>query len=85
MPPPIRPRRLSSAKQHPQGGPALMCRIFGLDVLRCPKCDGRMKLVAFIFDPRELRRICHCLGLPCQPPVSAPARSPPQGNLDWGP
>jgi len=44
-----------------------------------------MKLLAFIFDPRELRRIGPCLGLPSEPPVPAPARSPPQTDFGWGP
>lgn len=30
--------------------PALMRRAFGLDVLRCPRCAGRMQLITTIVD-----------------------------------
>jgi hypothetical protein len=35
-----------------------------LDVLRCPRCAGRMQLIATIDDPAVIQRILAHLGLP---------------------
>jgi hypothetical protein len=43
---------------------ALMRRAFDLDVLRCPRCAGRMELIATIDDPAVIHRILTHLGLP---------------------
>jgi len=42
----------------------LMRRAFDLDVLRCPRCAGRMQLIATINDPAVIQRILAHLGLP---------------------
>ena len=52
----------------------LMARIFALDVLECPRCGGRMRILAAIEDPTVARKILDCLGLPSRPPPVAPAR-----------
>ncbi len=36
---------------------ALMHRAFDLDVLACPRCGGRMRLIATTHDPAVIRRI----------------------------
>jgi hypothetical protein len=43
---------------------ALMRRAFDLDVLRCPRCAGRMQLIATIDDPAVIQKILAHLGLP---------------------
>ena len=58
----------------------LMARAFLLDVLECPRCSGRMKLIALIEEPKVVRKILDHLGLPTDIPSPRPARSPP---LDW--
>ncbi len=60
----------------------LMQRVFGVDVLRCNKCESRRELIALIFDPEVIERILKCLGLPHHPPAIAAARPPPQ--LEFG-
>jgi hypothetical protein len=50
---------------------ALMRRAFDLDVLRCPRCAGRMQLIATIDDPAVIQKILAHLGL-------AAARDGPQ-------
>ena len=52
----------------------LMARIFAVDVLKCPQCGGRMRILAAIEDPSVARKILDCLGLPSRPPPVAPAR-----------
>jgi hypothetical protein len=54
-----------------------MHRTFGFDVLLCPRCQGRLELIALIEDPRVIRRILNHLGLPTEVPAARPARSPP--------
>ena len=55
----------------------LMQRSFGFDVLACPRCPGRLKLVALIRDPAVIFRILRHLGLPHEVPTMRPAREPP--------
>lgn len=59
----------------------LMQRVFALDVLRCPSCGGRRRILAAITEGRVIRAILQSLGLPADPPVVASARSPPE--LSW--
>ena len=48
----------------------LMKRVWALDVLECPRCQGRMRIVAAIHPPDATRKILNCLGLPSRtPPV----------------
>ena len=54
---------------------ALMRRAFDLDVLHCPRCDGRMELIATIADPAVIHRILAHLGLPGARDGPAPAAS----------
>ena len=55
----------------------LMQRAFGIDVLQCPRCGARMRVLAVILDPRAIRRILVHLRLPAAPPPITPARAPP--------
>jgi len=55
----------------------LMQRSFGFDVLACPRCAGRLTLVAFIHNPAVIGRILEHLGLPVERPAFRPARDPP--------
>jgi hypothetical protein len=52
-------------------------RTFGFDVQACPRCQGRLELIALIEDPRVIRRILNHLGLPTEVPTARPVRSPP--------
>jgi hypothetical protein len=42
----------------------LMSRVFAADVLACPRCDGRLRLIATIASPEAIRRILAHIGLP---------------------
>ena len=54
-----------------------MRRSLGLDVLACPRCGGRLTLVALIEDPAVIARVLRHLGLPTDMPEAQPARAPP--------
>ena len=58
----------------------LMRRVFDLDVLACPRCGGRMSVIATIEAGAVLRRILGHLGLPSEPPNPLPARPPPSAD-----
>ena len=60
-----RPRNYSWAE--------LMRRVFEVDVLVCPRCTGRMRILAAIHAPEAIRAILDCLGLPTRAPPIAPA------------
>ncbi|OFV89694.1 MAG: hypothetical protein A3H95_14420 [Acidobacteria bacterium RIFCSPLOWO2_02_FULL_64_15] len=55
----------------------LMSRTFGFDVLACPRCGGRLRLVALIEQAAVIERILHHLDLPAEIPAPRPARAPP--------
>jgi hypothetical protein len=55
----------------------LMQRSFGFDVLACPQCGGRLRLIAVIDEARVIRRILGHLGLPTEVPAARPSRAPP--------
>ena len=61
----------------------LMRRVFGHQVLVCPKCQGTMKIVQFVEDPLLIDKICTHLGLPTTLPDLAPARAPPQQQISF--
>jgi hypothetical protein len=54
----------------------LMRRAFGVDVLRCPNCDARMKIIAIIDDERVAVKILAHLGLQTRAPPRAPPWRP---------
>jgi len=45
-----------------------MRRTFEMEVLECPYCGGRLRLLAAILDPAAVRAILDCLGPPSRPP-----------------
>ncbi len=56
---------------------SLMARTFGFDVLACPRCGGRVRLIALIEEAVVIARILRHLGMPTEIPAPRPARSPP--------
>jgi hypothetical protein len=54
----------------------LMRRSFGLDVLACPRCGGRLRLIALIDEAAVIARILRHLDLPTEIPAAHPPRAP---------
>ena len=52
-----------------------MQRAFDIDVLDCPRCGDRMRLIALIQSETVARRILRHLGLRDHAPPIAPARN----------
>ena len=59
----------------------LFRRVFREDLLVCPRCTGRMRVLAAITDPAVVDAILTHLDLPTEPPTVAAARAPPQVPL----
>ena len=49
-----------------------MRRSLGLDVLACPRCGGRLTLIALIDDPAVVRRLLEYVGAPIEVPEARP-------------
>jgi hypothetical protein len=70
----------------------LLRRTFDVDVLQCPRCHGRLRVLAVITEREPVERILAHLGLPTDAPTLARARDPtddadavePQGQLGLG-
>ncbi len=75
---PLRERRLDWA--------ALLKRVYKVDLLRCPRCDGKMQIIAALSEPSIVAKVLAHLDLPTTLPQPAPARAPPcfEGDLDQG-
>jgi len=59
----------------------LLARVYEIDPLSCPACDGPMRILAFLTDPTVVRPILRHLSIPQHPPPLSPARAPPQTEL----
>jgi len=57
-------------------------RSFAVDVLECPRCGGRRKLIAVITEPAAIVAILESLGLATRAPPPAPARRKDGGEQD---
>ena len=59
----------------------LLKRVFMTDALTCPKCQGRMKILAAITKPEAIRKILDHLGISSEAPRRTAARPPPQAEF----
>ena len=60
---------------------SLMARTFRLDVLACPRCGGRLRLIALIEEAAVIDRILRHLGVPTEIPPRVP---PARHHTAWG-
>jgi DNA-directed RNA polymerase subunit RPC12/RpoP len=52
----------------------LLAKVYEVDVLRCPRCGSRMKVLAVISDPQQVSRILrHLISTGAAPPGLDPA------------
>ena len=52
-------------------------RVFGVDVLKCSRCCGTMRLFACIEEPEVAKKILEHLGLRAEPLPTLRAQAPP--------
>ena len=55
----------------------LLARTFAVDVLACPKCHGRMRLLAMVEEPANVARFLAAMGEATEVPRRSPGRGPP--------
>ena len=60
----------------PGSPPRVLCAV-GWGVLACPRCGGRLRLIALIEEAQVIQRILGHLRLPTAVPTARPARPPP--------
>ncbi len=56
----------------------LLKRTFAVDVLVCPKCQGRMRMLALVKEPKSIARYLTGIGEPTEVPPRSPDRGPPR-------
>ena len=59
----------------------LLRRSLDIDVLKCPKCDGRLRILAAVTERASVTRILAHLGVPTEAPAVARARDPTDDML----
>jgi hypothetical protein len=55
----------------------LLFRVYGVDALRCGRCGGRMRIIAFISEPSVVEQILRHVGLWGAGRAQGPPRGPP--------
>jgi hypothetical protein len=60
----------------------LLKKVFAIDVFVCDRCGGRRRILAAITEPVAVRAILEHVGLSARAPPIAPARPPPQDQLE---
>ena len=74
--------RPTQAHSHAGGQPAhylwavLIARIYEVFPLLCPMCGGQLRLIAFITEGVQIRKILDHIGVDFEPPHISPARGP---------
>jgi len=61
----------------------LLKRVFLVDALSCPRCNGRLRVIATVTNGAAVKAILECLGLPARPPPLAPAREAEQAGFEF--
>jgi uncharacterized protein YbaR (Trm112 family) len=61
---------------------SLLRRSFEVDVLQCPRCRGRLRVLAVLAERERVRRILAHLGAATEAPPMARARDPTDDNVD---
>jgi hypothetical protein len=54
-----------------------LARTFAVDVLACPTCQGRMKLLPLVKGPASIARYLAAVGEAAEVPRRSPGRGPP--------
>jgi len=63
---------------------ALLARIYEVFPLVCPTCQTPLTFIAFLTDPVPVTQILAHIAEPTSPPLTHPARGPPQTELAMG-
>jgi ATP-dependent Lhr-like helicase len=70
-------QRFESSAPYRLDWASLLKRVFGVDVLQCSRCQGKMRLIACIEEPDVAKKILEHLGLRAEPLPTLRAQAPP--------
>ena len=61
----------------------MMARVYNIDVLECPRCQSRMKMISFVTESKAIKDILTSLKMTTAPPPIAQASAcvPEQGEI----
>jgi hypothetical protein len=77
-PAPATPERTPAERHRAMTWAQRLSRVFRIDVTRCERCGGPVRIIASLSDPAVIDRI---LGVRGGAELHGPARGPPQGEL----
>ena len=61
----------------------LLARIYEALPLVCPKCGSAMRIIAFIMNASDVKRILEHIGEASDPPSISPSRAPPEEEFEF--
>jgi hypothetical protein len=61
----------------------LLARIYEVLPLVCPRCGGAMRILAFVTEGDNVRRILEHVGEAATPAPLSPSRAPPWAEFAW--
>jgi hypothetical protein len=76
-PPPSSPKSTSVPSTYRLDWASLLKRVFGVDVLKCSRCQGKTRLIACIEEPDVAKKILEHLGLRAEPRSTLRAQARP--------
>ncbi len=60
----------------------MMARVYDIDVLECPRCQSRMKMISFVTESKAIKDILTSLKMTtAPPPIAQAAFRPEQGEI----
>jgi hypothetical protein len=72
-------------RSYPYTWAMLLARIYETLPLVCPRCGSAMRVIAFITNASDVKRILEHIGEASEPPPVSPSRAPPEEAFDFGP
>jgi hypothetical protein len=61
----------------------LLARIYDALPLVCPRCGSAMRIIAFIMNAADVKRILEHIGEASEPPSVSPSRAQPEDEFDF--
>jgi len=72
-------------RSYPYTWAMLLARIYDSLPLVCPRCGSSMRVIAFITNASDVKRILDHIGEASEPPLVSPSRAPPEEAFTFGP
>jgi hypothetical protein len=70
-------------RSYPYTWAMLLARIYESLPLVCPRCGSAMRIIAFIMNAADVKRILEYIGEASEPPPVSPSRAPPEEEFEF--